>query len=98
MNESDQMRRAQRWAEDIPNESAATTAALDAFVPEVRERIVQAANIGATINIYKVSSAVQFGNCLSKESWLLALSHPAGGDAPAVHKHGSQRLCSCFHL
>jgi hypothetical protein len=54
MNEADQLRRAKRWAEDIPNESASTSAALDAFDPEVRSRVVEAANLGATMNIYKV--------------------------------------------
>jgi hypothetical protein len=54
MNEADQLRRAKRWAEDVPNESASTSAALDAFDPEVRSRIVEAANLGATMNIYKV--------------------------------------------
>ena len=54
MNEADQFRRAKRWAEDVPNESASTSAALDAFDPEVRSRVVEAANLGATMNIYKV--------------------------------------------
>lgn len=59
MNEADQLRRAKRWAEDIPNESASTSAALDAFDPEVRSRVVEAANLGATMNIYKVGGSAK---------------------------------------
>jgi hypothetical protein len=62
MNEADQLRRAKRWAEEIPNESTATTAALDALDPEVRSRVVEAANLGATMNIYRVS-----------DSWMLQM-------------------------
>lgn len=55
------MRRAIRWSEELPVESKATAAALDALSPEVRDRVVQAANIGRTINIQKVSvSCTQF--------------------------------------
>jgi len=61
MSEEEQVRRALRWSEELPVESKATAAALDALSPEVRDRVVQAANIGRTINIQKVSvSCAQF--------------------------------------
>lgn len=54
MSEQDQLRRAQRWSEELPVESKAAADTLGALSPEVQDRVMQAANIGRTINIHKV--------------------------------------------
>lgn len=105
MNEADQQRRAQRWAEEIPNESAATTAALDAFDPEVRQRVVDAANIGASMNIYKVGGCVPQPCrccCFPQHSWgsctaPASPTKPKKGDCQALPscQHAHKRSC-CF--
>ena len=70
MGAEQQVRRAQRWAED-PRAPAAA-AALAALPPEVKARVLEAASVGRSITIHKVAPQLPRANsdgALSPAEW-----------------------------